>query len=328
VSGAGPAQAGAEFASRGETYRLAVLQGEEIGMLAPLLRQVFGERGFSPEWLERKYAWARNGTRAFACAALAADGEPAAAVGVLPWPFRHGERTELAAQIGDSSTAPAHRGRGLFVRLVQYAHEVCDAAGVAFVIRFPNENSFPITVSKLGYTHLGDLVEFRQPLKTIWAERATGRVRLAGSYDRYVARVLRDSTEESPSTLSSPLAEGHAGVDRDPAFLAYKAAFGGSRVLSLDGARAWLTVRHGALIGDVEASSDAEIASGLDALSRLGRRLGVHRLLFQASEDLRFSRALATRLPEAGRRPVAYFDLRSRIPADALRFTMGDIDTF
>ena len=29
-----------------------------------------------------------------------------------------------------------------------------------------------------------------------------------------------------------------------------------------------------------------------------------------------------------GRRPVAYYDFDSRIPPDALRFTLGDIDTF
>jgi hypothetical protein len=247
---------------------------------------------------------------------------------VLPWPFRHGDRTELAAQIGESSTATAHRGRGLFVRLVQLAHEVCDAAGMAFVIRFPNENSFPITVSKLGYTHLGDLVEFRQPVKTIWAERAAGRAGLGAAHGRYAARVMRSASEPGPALVSSVLAEGYAGVDRDPEFLAYKATFGGGRVLRLDGARAWLAVRHGMLVGDVEAPSDDELGRGLDALTSVARRLGVHRLLFQASGDLRLARVLAGRIPEGGRRPVAYFDLRSRIPPDALRFTLGDIDTF
>lgn len=328
MSDAGLIPAGAGFSSRGETYRLAVLSGDEIVVLAPLLQEVFGPRGFTPEWLRRKYAWQREDVGAFACVAFAANGEPAAAVGVLPWPFRHGDRTELAAQIGESSTAPAHRGRGLFVRLVQLAHEVCDAAGLSFVIRFPNENSFPITVAKLGYTHLGDLVEFRQPVKTVWTERLASRVGLDTAYGGYVARVERRLAEAAPTALSSVLAEGFAGVDRDREFLAYKASFGGSHVLNLDGVRVWLSVRHGVLVGDVEAPSDAELARGLDALTRLARRLGVHRLLFQASGDLRLARVLATRLPEAGTRPVAYLDIRSRIPPDALRFTLGDIDTF
>jgi len=324
----GSAVAGTEFVARGGTYRLAVLHGDEIAVLAPLLREVFGERGFSAEWLHRKYDLERDGMRAFACVAFAADGGPAAAVGVLPWPFRHGDRTELAAQIGESSTAPAHRGRGLFVRLVQLAHQVCDSSGVAFVIRFPNENSFPITVSKLGYVHLGDLIEFRQPVQTLWTERLAGRLALDSAYLRYAARVVRPYEETAPGLLNSALDEGYAGVDRDSAFLAYKARFGGSRVLALGETRVWLALRHGALVGDVAAPSDDELARGLDALGRLARRLGVHRLLVQGSGDLRLSRVLATRLPESGRRPVAYFDLRSRIPRDALRFTLGDIDTF
>jgi Acetyltransferase (GNAT) domain len=319
---------GSTYASHGETYRLAVLYGQELDVLAPLFRDVFGSERFTPEWIRRKYAWEWDGTRAFACAAFAENGQPAAAVGVLPWPFRHGERVELAAQIGESSTATEYRGRGLFVRVVELAHEVCDAVGMSFVIRFPNELSFPITISKLGYTHLGDLVEFQQPVRTVWVERAARRAGLGSPYDRRVERVTSPFAESDPGLMSSVLAEGHAGVERNPAFLAYKSAFGGSRVLSLEGARVWLAVRHGLLVGDVAAESDAELGRTLDSLARLARRLGAHRVLFQASGDIRLSRVLATRLQEAGRRPVAYLDLRSRIPSEALRFTLGDIDTF
>lgn len=317
-----------EFVSRGETYRLAVLHGGELAVLSPLLQEVFGRRGFTPDWIARKYALERRNVRGFACAAFAQDGRPVATVGVLPWPIRYHGRVELAAQIGESSTAPAHQGRGLFVRLVELAHEVCDASGLAFVIRFPNENSFPITVTKLGYVHLGDLVEFQRPVRTVWGERIGGRSGLGGAYARYVERTLRRRGEASPNGLSSALAEGYAGVDRDAAFLAYKADFGGSRVVDLGEVRAWLAVRHGALVGDIEATSDAALRRGLDSLERLARRLGVHRLLFQSSPDLRLARILSSQLPIAARRPVAYFDLRSQIPRDALRFTLGDIDTF
>jgi hypothetical protein len=321
-------RAEATFTTAGETYRLATLHGDEIGVLAPMLCEVFGSARFTPEWLRRKYAWECTGVGGFACAAFSADGTPAAAIGALPWPVRFGEHRELAIQLGESSTAPAHRGRGLYVRLVELAHEVCDQAGVALVLIFPNRQSFPIMTSKLGYRHVGDLAEFQPSVRTLWVERIARRAGIGGSYERAVGRLTRHLAEAHPDPLSSVLDEGYAGVERDEEFLAYKARFGRSRVLRLDGARGWVTARHGLLVGDLAASSDDALSGGLDALGGVARRLGAHRLLFQVSPDLRLARLLRTRTPETGARPVVHFDLRSRIPPEALRFTLGDINTF
>ena len=314
--------------SRGETYRIAVLYGREIEVISPLLLEVFGPRGFTPEWVRRKYACERDGARAFACVAFAADGSPVAVVGALPWPMRYGEQTELATQLADCATSPAHQGRGLHVRLVNLVHEVSAAAGMTFVFRFSNDLSFAITTSKLGYVPLEDLVEYDRPIRTLWAERVARRAGLAAAYDRRVERITERYVDHGPPLASSVLAEGYAGVDRDRAFFDYKEAFEGSRVLRLEGARVWLRTGHGVLVGDMDADSDAELGRGLDALERLGRRLGVHRLLFQVSPYIRLSRYLAMRYPPSRTRHISCFDLCSKIPRDALRFTFGDIDTY
>ena len=314
--------------SRGETYRIAVLYGRQIDVISPLLLEVFGPRGFTPDWVRRKYACERDGRRAFACVAFAEQGRPVAAVGALPWPIRYGDRVELATQLADCATSPAHQGRGLHVRLVQLVHEVSAGAGMTFVFRFSNDLSFAITTSKLGYTPLDELAEYHWPIRTVWAERVARRARLGSGYDRHVARVTEPHVDSGAPLASTVLAQGHAGVERDRAFFDYKEAFGGSRILSLADARVWLTVRHGLLVGDMDAGSDAELDRGLDALARLARRLGAHRILFQASPDIRLSRHLSTRLPQARTRHISCFDLSSKIPAGALRFTFGDIDTF
>jgi predicted N-acetyltransferase YhbS len=314
--------------SRGETYRIAVLYGPEIEVVSPLLLEVFGPRGFTPDWVRRKYACERDGARAFACVAFAADGRPVAVVGALPWPMRYGERRELATQLADCATSPAHQGRGLHVRLVELVHEVSAAAGMTFVFRFSNDLSFAITTSKLGYTPLDELAEYNWPVRTVWAERVARRIGQGAAYDRHVERVTHPLLDAEPPLASTVLAEGHAGVDRDRAFFDYKEAFGGSRVVNLDGARVWLTVRHGLQVGDMDADTDEELGRGLDALTRLARRLGVHRLLFQAAPDIRLSRFLATRLPQTRTRHISCFDLSSKIPSHSLRFTFGDIDTF
>jgi hypothetical protein len=328
MSGSSPVRVETEFASGGETYRLVVLYGRELEIISPLLQEVYGRAAFTPDWVRRKYACMRDGVPSFVCAALAKDGRPVSAVGMLPWPIRPGDRLELAGQLADSSTSAPHRGRGLHPRLMRLAHEVCEAHGQTFVFRFSNDLSLAITTSKLGYTQLGDLVEYHRPVRTLWAERLARRARLGDAYDRRVERITDPYVEPDLMLPSPALTEGYAGVDRDRAYFDYKAAFGRSRVLSLDGARVWLTVRHGVLVGDMEADSDATFDRGLDELERLARRLGAHRLLFQVPEDVRLSRQLATRLPQTRRRPLAYFDLNSKIPSDALRLTLGDIDTF
>jgi hypothetical protein len=321
----GPAET--VFEAGSETYRIAVLYGHEIEVISPLLLEVFGPRGFTQEWVRRKYACERGGVNAFACVAF--DGSrPVSVVGMLPWPIRFGDRVELAGQHADSATSAAHRGRGLHGRLVQLSHQVCAAAGMTFVFRFSNDHSFAITTSKLGYAHLGDLVEFHVPVRTVWAERLARRAGLGDAYDRRFERITEPFLDPEPPLASSAAAEGYAVVDRDRTYFDYKERFGRSRVLHLGGARVWLALRHGLLVGDMAAPSAAELGRGLDALGRLARRLGAHRLLFQAPEDIMLSRYLADRLPVTRRRPCAYFDLGSKIPMEALRFTFGDIDTF
>jgi hypothetical protein len=316
----------ATHTSKGERYRLAVLYGPEIEVISPLLSEVFGRKEFTPLWVRRKYAFEHDGVPAFACAAFAGD-TLAAAVGMLPWPIRYGDRVELAGQLADSSTYAAHRGRGLHARLMQIAHEVCEAWGMTCVLRFASDVSFGLTTSRLGYAHLADLVEFHLPVRTVWAERVARRAGLGDAFDRRFQRVTEPFLSSAP-LASSGLAEGYAGVDRDRAFFDYKAAFGGSRTLDLDGARVWLTARHGTLVGDMSAASERDLGRGLRAVQSLARRLGTHRVLFQASGDIALSRFLAARLPVRRTQPLTYFDLGSKIPPEALRFTFGDIDTF
>jgi hypothetical protein len=248
---------------------------------------------------------------------------------VLPWPVRLGDRVETAGQMVDVATGSAHRGRGLFVRLAEMAREVCETAGVSFLFGFPNEAAYPIWMNKLGYQHIHDLVEHRLQVRTIWGERVASRVdALRPLYDRRVERTLNAYAAADPALENSLMREGFAGIDRNEAFFAYKSSFTGSRVVAVDGGRAWLNVRHGLLVGDLEASSDADLARTTRALQRLTRRLGVHQILFQASKDTRFSASLANQFRAGPGMPVIYRNLNSQIPSERLRYTFGDFDNF
>jgi hypothetical protein len=102
----------------------------------------------------------------------------------------------------------------------------------------------------------------------------------------------------------------------------------GSRVVGLDGGRVWLSVRHGLFVGDLEASSQEDAEKTIRALKRLAARLGVHQIVFQASEDTRFSSLLANAFRSFPGMPVIYQNIRSEIPSERLRFSFGDFDNF
>lgn len=313
--------------ARGSTYRIAVLRGAELETVLPLFRDAFN-RDFTLDWLRRKYACEREGLAGFACVALTEQGDAAGSVGLLPWAMRLGQRSEIAGQMVDVATGSAHRGRGLFVQLAEIVGELCSQAGVGFLYGFPNEEAYPIWTQKLGYAHIDNLLQYRLPVRTVWAERVARRASpLNRVYEPYVRRVLAGYRPAASLLENSLLAEGFAGVDRDGPFHAYKSSFAGSRVVALAGGRVWLNVRHGLLVGDLEASTEADLDTTAHALERLAVRLGVHHVVFQASTDTRFS-SLARRFDVSPGLPVIYRDLGSRIPIEKLRFTFGDFDNF
>jgi GNAT superfamily N-acetyltransferase len=320
-------QARAEL--RGTPYRLALLRGRELEAVLPLFADAFPGRQFTADRLARKYACTYENVRGFLCVAFTETGDVAGSVGLLPWAVRYRETKEGAGQMVDVATHSAHRGRGLFVHLADAVRDVCDRAGLGFLFGFPNEEAYPIWINKLGYRHTDDLVQYRRSVGTLWIERVTQRVGpLASWYGSRVDHAFRSRAPNDPVLPNSLGTEGFACIDRDASFHAYKTAFAGGRVVTFGGGRVWLRVQHGMLIGDLEAQSADELDTTVHELTRLARRLGVHQLVFQASKDTRFSSLLRSRFEESPGLPVIHLDIRSRIPADRLRYTFGDLDNF
>jgi GNAT superfamily N-acetyltransferase len=317
---------------QGTTYRLACIRGPDMEPLVPLFRDAFGRRYFSIDWLQKKYACEFQGVGGFSCVAFTEGGQAAAAFGVLPWPIRFADRTEIAAQAVDAATHSDHRRRGLFTALGEMARGICDSAGISFLFAFPHPQgaSYPGFVRNLGYTHLDDLVEYRLPIRTLQVERAVRHVGFCHRlYRRHLERALRAYLPGDPVLDNSLLSEGFAATHRDRTFLNYKESFDGCRVLTLNGGRTWLKVRRGLMVGDLEASSEADMEKTIRALRRVAVRLGIHQIRFRSSKGTRFSRFFADRFrPVVPGLTVVYKNLRSQIPAENLRFTLGDLDNF
>ena len=51
--------------------------------------------------------------------------------------------------------------------------------------------SYPGLIRHVGFTHISDLIEYRQPIRTFWTERIAGRISpLRSLYKQQVARTL------------------------------------------------------------------------------------------------------------------------------------------
>ncbi|MFK7941668.1 MAG: GNAT family N-acetyltransferase [Paracoccaceae bacterium] len=61
-------------------------------------------------------------------------------------------QTGIAYQSCMSATHKEHGGRGYFSKIIRHAQEDLKACGGAFIFGFPNHNSGPIFVKKLGFT--------------------------------------------------------------------------------------------------------------------------------------------------------------------------------
>lgn len=85
---------------------------------------------------------------------------------LLPITIRTGQGLVNGAQSLDTMTHPDYRGQGIFTLLAQSLFERCKAENVSLLYGFPNENSYPGFVKKLGWKHIGDVSSFARPLKS------------------------------------------------------------------------------------------------------------------------------------------------------------------
>lgn len=113
-----------------------------------------------------------------------------------------------------SATHPDHRGRGIFVAIVEDAKRRLREQGAGFIFGFPNANSLPIFVGKLGFKATG-MARARVPrwpwLARLWlAGDAPSAPRDArpGSFDQNDRQVLEWKRAEHGDAIRSVRAGG------------------------------------------------------------------------------------------------------------------------
>lgn len=133
--------------------------GADQGRVATFLAEVFDRR---PEHSAlAHFQLAQNDAPALFVAALDNDDLIGFAAFTSHSVFIRGER-RVAYHAIDVATSAAHRGKGIFPRLVGFAEHQLAAQGAAFIFGFPNASAYPIWTVKLGYQQMG-LTRWRAP---------------------------------------------------------------------------------------------------------------------------------------------------------------------
>jgi GNAT superfamily N-acetyltransferase len=83
------------------------------------------------------------------------------------WPIaiHLGREVVLGAQSIDTMTHPDYRRQGVLVQLALAGMEVAAANGVEVLYGFPNEASYPASVRRLNWNHIGNCVSWTRPLR-------------------------------------------------------------------------------------------------------------------------------------------------------------------
>ncbi|RWY55700.1 GNAT family N-acetyltransferase [Mucilaginibacter gilvus] len=306
-------------------YRVERFSVDKLNDLVYLHMAVYGKL-LSRDFLLKKYNTAFTVVTYIGFLAYDQTDLPVAFYGVLPCFVEHGGRLTLAAQSADTMTQPEHRNKGLFVALANQTYSLCRAEGIRLIFGFPNQNSLPGFINKLGWEAVGCLERFTIPVKAIPLEKFATKFNVAKPfYDAYLKLVIK--AEKKPSGINnSVLAEGYGGVYRDEEFLTYK-AYTYTHTVQVGQARVWFKIKNGLIVGDITGLAD-NMDEVMAKLLKLTKRLGLQQLQFQVCAKSRLYAMLKKYGEPIPSFTVAIKDMGSGIPADKLAFTFADIDIF
>jgi len=307
-------------------YRIRRLSADNITDAEWLHAVVYGVKprhGF----FTAKYDTAFAGVKHVGFMAYHRNGMPIAFYAVIPCFIGINEARVLVGQSADTMTHPFYRFKGLFVDLAARTFELCRSLGIRLVFGFPNQNSLPGFINKLGWqkTERMDCFRIQVPVKPL--SKVLSKMSLlknaAGARRK---NVLTKIALKQLGIANSVVGDGFGGVLRSNGFLNYK-TYNKTYVIRIENSMVWLKINKVLLIGDL-LMSEGDFGITLDGLKKLASRLGLNELQFHASPGTTLHRLFLTVCQPIPSFPVIFKDLGAGIHLEQIKFTSADIDTF
>lgn len=309
-------------------YSFEKLSAENISDLIPIYRDAF-KKEVDINFLKNKQDTSVFGPSFVGYIAYSPEREPAAFYGVFPCLAEYKGQKYLVAQSGDTMTHSAHTGKGLFTSLALKTYEYCRENGVQLVFGFPNQNSYPGFVKKLGWSHFDDVDAYTIRVKGISWYRIKKTFRLSDTiHEKWGTRILNKQQKGKPF-ISSCAEDGIPVIDHSADFFNYK-SYGNNFLINIERVNVWLKFNTDyLLIGDIEKTSEENLLLVLKNLRSLARRMCIPFIRFQGSKNTwlndffsRHGNKMQTSHPIGG------VNFSTNIPIEKMKFTAADNDTF
>lgn len=311
-------------------YRYVRLSRDRISDLAKLFLAVYGHK-VDKDSLVRKFDTSVFGAGYIGFLAFAAGSEdPAAFYGVFPVRVRLNGKEYLAAQSGDTMTHPEHRGKGLFVELARRTYALAQESGIVFVFGYPNKNSYPGFVRKLGWKHPFDMIAWNSFLPVPPIARFVAGSRWRAPYMGYFRSVSRlFFTVCAPAELGDSFDDvvHDNAVCHGREFLQYKSVIG--MVLIHRSARIWVKIDGDLCVGyAVDRSNGVDLRSAFRRLRVVALLTGIPRLKSYYSPGSRMEGYLKGSGFKGVATAYGYVSFRADIDPARLETAFVDYDTF
>ena len=310
----------------GEPYKIERVDANKLQDLETLYTAVY-KVNLPIGFYLKKFDTSFTGVDYVGYVAYSQDGMPIAYYGVFPCLMQYKDEMILAAQSGETMTHPAYRYKGLFVILSRMTFALCRSLGIKLLFGFPNVNSYPGMVGKLGWLMTDTMDRFAIPIRTIPLARLFGRSGWAMPiYKRYIEWILQKYTRDQPGLTNDLLAQGYGGIYRDHRYWQYR-AYSPTRVIRIGNSLAWIRVRSDLIIGDMHVEGP-DFGKAIKILRKIAGRLGVRKISFLVSPGTSIHTLFKGSYSSIPSFPVLFQDLGSGIPLHDIKFTYSDIDIF
>ena len=311
-----------------ENYYFKLLNKANIGDLRPIYENAF-EKKITIEFLNKKINTAALGEFCVGFIAYDQYHNPAAFYGVYPCQIEYQGKYYLSAQAGDTMTHSEHTGKGLFTNLALKTQKLCKDKGFDILFAFPNENSLPGFIKKLGWKHFDNITPYLIRVKCIPWIRLKNTFRLPQSMHNSWCNLILGRKKKGKPFKSSCIEKDTAVVDHSTSFFDYK-TYSENFLLEIHGINVWLRFDATFLvIGDLEKCNDQRFLKTIRKLKKLAFLLGLPHLRFHASSNT-WSQSMFQKygFPMEVKYPIVGFNLTNEVPLDKLKFTGADNDTF
>lgn len=254
---------------------------------------------------------------------------PSAFYGVYPYLCINNNEKILAAQSGDTMTHPEHRGKGLFPILAKKTFELAKEEGINFIFGFPNENSYPVFIKKLGWTHHENLNSYVIKVKTLPISPLFNRVKPLKNIHNKISIYLLKKYSSNNFFESSVLKDTSFGsIYREEKYYVYK-SFLDNLIIKYKDTLLWIKIDESLFIGDINCKNQNDFNEAIDFLIKKCKTLGITKIRFQCSEGTIINNYFKCLLAPTIGVASAYLNLNSNSKIiENIKFTLGDFDTF